>query len=341
MSWKDYYAELGVPDTAGADDIKGAYRKKAAKLHPDKNPGDPLAEERFKELGEAYSTLRDDGKRAAYDLERRARARARAAAPSGFRGGVPAEGAGDGWFGAGGSRTGGDGGGLWELLNRGTRHSRQQPRTEQGGREPLAVSIPIETAWSGGEIGAWADARRTCRGCHGTGVRPVRPCRVCGGSGAVRTGLLFHGGAWERICPRCHGVGSASGRAAPACPDCRGTGSTVQRVAGAVTVRPGTASGDQGVFREAGTGTVHPVLFAVLKSRRFERRGDDLIMQRTVTARRAGRGTTLTAAGIDGIKRRIKIPPGTADGTMLRLAGLGMPRTGGGCGDLMVQVRLR
>ena len=216
MSDRDYYEVLGVGKDASADDIKKAYRRMAMKYHPDRNPGDKVAEEKFKEIGEAYAVLSDDQKRAAYDRYGKA-------------GVDPSAAGGPGGFGGFGNMNGADfqsafgdifsdifgGGGM-----RGGRAAREQGI--RGNDVRFELEISLEDAAMGRTMEIRVPAWDECQSCHGTGCKPGtsrKTCPTCQGHGAVRVSNgLFQ---VHQTCPKCHGSGQII---SDPCPNCQGVG---------------------------------------------------------------------------------------------------------------------
>jgi molecular chaperone DnaJ len=309
---KDLYALLGVPENAGIEDIKKAYRGLAKKHHPDTNPGNREAEERFKEISEAYDVLGDPEKRSKYDAFRR----------GGFR--PDAEGAWDSGEGLG------DLGDILSSLfgggfGRGSGPSGQRPRSPS-----VAVAVPFVTAAMGGPVQASVDVPSSCPVCGGSGGAGARKCTVCDGTGRKTTKR----GAFSTMhaCPKCSGTGTTY---SSSCRSCGGSGRLVRKETITLNIPPGTSDGEVlHVARPDG-----PALLArisVQPDRFLHREGADLLCSVRVTAPQAVLGTSVMLRTLEG-KVRLRIPPGTQPGTLLRLHGRGIPGRGGR-GDQLVTI---
>jgi len=333
----DYYAVLDVPRTASDEDIKKSYRKLAMKYHPDRNNGSKDAEERFKEITEAYDILRDPQKRAAYDRYGEA----------GLRGG----GAGFhhvdlsealGIF----MRDFGGFGGLEELFG-GRAASGSGPRA--GADIKLTVPLTLQEVASGVEKKISVRLLEPCDRCEGTGAEPgskSQGCQTCGGQGEVRRAQRSFFGQFITVvpCPTCHGEGRV---VQTPCKNCRGEG----RVRGdrelAVQIPAGVATGQYMTLRGVGNagarsgprGDVH-VLFEVADDPRFERDGEDLYTEVLVTYAQLVLGAELSVPTVSG-HTTMSMPPGTQSGHVFHLRGRGLPRVNAnGSGDLHVRVQL-
>jgi molecular chaperone DnaJ len=321
---KDLYKILGVDKNASDDEIKKSYRKLARKYHPDRNPGDTTAEERFKDVQEAYSILSDEQKRREYDS---GGIFGSGFDPGSFRGGFGGFGGGIGdilsdLFG-GGARTGGGPG--------------TQP--ERGRDLETEVHVSFEQAMEGAQVPVSVPLAAPCRTCHGTGAKPgTSPtvCSRCNGRGveAESQGLF----SISQPCRQCGGTGT---EIKDPCSTCGGTGSTRQIKRYRVNVPPGVRDGSR--VRLAGKGEAGPrggpqgdlyVITRVGESPIFRRKGDNLEVDVPITIVEAIRGATIEVPTLTGTKR-IRVPPGTQHGTIQRLRGEGPPRLGGrGRGDI-------
>ena len=331
MATRSPYEVLGVPKTAPDDEIKKAYRKLAREYHPDRNPGDTDAEERFKEVQSAYDTLRDPEKRRAYDSFG-------TAGPGGFPGG-----------GAGGVRfeefdLGDLGDLLGGMFGGGARR--------QGAREPIRgddletrVRISFEDSLEGVQVRVPVEAESVCHVCHGTGAEPgTSPivCPQCGGRGVVSDSQgLF---AFSQPCPRCQGNGAIVEKP---CKNCRGSGRERTTKRYAVKVPAGARSGTRIRLKgkgEAGrnggpAGDLY-VVVDVEPSPLFERRGADLVLDVPVTYAEAALGAKVEIPTPGG-PVALKVPAGTESGKLLRVKGRGAPQLkGNGRGDLLARVRV-
>jgi molecular chaperone DnaJ len=338
---KDFYAALGVPKDAQPDAIKKAYRRLARELHPDKNPGDAKAEQRFKEVSEAYDVLSDETKRREYDEARSLFGAGGMRFPRGGAGGggTPFD-LGD-MFGPGGAgdRTGGLGDLLGGLFGSGRRgagraggHRGQDVETEvtlDFAEAVRGVTVPLRLASPG-----------TCRTCFGTGAKPgtaPRQCPRCLGTGmTTRNQGAF---AFSEPCRECRGAGQIVD---DPCPECGGTGTTTQTRTITVRIPAGVADGQR--IRVTGKGAPGerggPAgdLYVVVHVRRHEvfgRKGDDLTLTVPVTFPEAALGATVKVPTLDG-SVSLKIPAGTPSGKTFRVRGKGVGRRDGSSGDLLV-----
>ncbi len=334
---RDYYDVLGVKKSATHDEIKKAYRKLARKYHPDANPNDPKAEEKFKEVSSAYEVLSDDDKRKQYD-----------AGPTPFFGqgarrggtyqGQQAPPMGGDWgdlfgnlFGGGGF--GGFGGG------------RRQRAPERGEDVSVSVKLSFDDALKGVTTKISVPQTVGCEACGGTGAKPgTSPtvCPQCQGRGSVNASQGFF--SINQPCPSCGGAGKVT---EDPCAACGGTGAgralkkfTVPLPAG---VKDGTkirlkGKGEPGQ-RGGAPGDLY-VIAQVEESPVFERRGADLVVEVPVTMVEAALGATVRVPTPEG-SVGLKIPPGTQDGKMLKLKGKGAPRLGAsGRGDLLARIKV-
>ncbi len=360
MAQQDYYAVIGVPSSATPDEIKKAYRKLAAKHHPDKNPGDPKAADTFKGISEAYQTLGDPEKRKQYDQMRRL------GAFGGFGGGARGAGAGRGGAGgyssAGGGATGGmrfedlgDLGGLGGLGDifssmfggngRAGASGQQRARGPQRGEDiETSLEIPFRTAARGDKVPVELDVTEECATCHGSGAAPgakLVTCSECSGRGTISFGQ--GGFAVQRPCPVCLGRGQVP---TERCPSCNGAGEMRTRKRVLVTVPPGVDEGTK--IRLKGQGARGPkggpsgdllITFHVTADRFYRREALDVIAPVRINIAQATLGTKLTVKTLDGTKVTIKIPSGAASGKRFRVPGQGIERDGRR-GDLIVEVQV-
>lgn len=347
---KDFYKELGVSSDASADEIKKAYRKLAASLHPDKNPGDTKAEERFKAVSEANAVLSDPAKRKEYD-----ETRAMFAGGGGFGRGGFAPGGGHGGQGGfpggfdvgdifgGGGGDGGLGDILGGLFNRGgTRANPSRPR--RGSDVETETTLGFREATQGTTIPLRMTSPSPCTTCHGSGAKPgtsPRVCPRCNGSGVVSRNQGAFG--FSEPCEDCRGTGSIID---DPCADCTGTG--IQNRTRTITVRipPGVADGQkirlpgqgEAGLRGAPSGDLY-VTVHVRADNVFGRSGDDLTLVLPVSYSELVLGTTVSVPTLDG-RVGVKIPAGTADGRTLRVRERGVPKRDGKAGDLLVTVKV-
>jgi molecular chaperone DnaJ len=328
------YDILGVPKGASADEIKKAYRKLAREYHPDRNPGDASAEERFKEVQGAYDLLSDPEKRKQYDAFGSANGR------GGFQGGN----VNFGDFNVGDL---GDFGDLFGGLfgNRGGRAGGRTSRAQRGSDVEVEVNLSFEDSLKGVETKIPVTLETACSECHGSGAKPgtaPKICPECNGRGVVAESQGFF--ALSQPCPRCHGNGTVI---EDPCPRCGGSGRerrtkryTVKIPAG---VKDGTrirlkGKGEAG-FAGGEAGDLY-VVTRVQPSKLYERRGNDLIVDLPVTFSEAALGATVEVPTPDGTVS-VKVKPGTQDGTLLRVKGKGAPKLkGSGRGDLLARVKV-
>jgi molecular chaperone DnaJ len=342
---KDFYHVLGVSDTASQADIKKAYRRLAKQHHPDANPNNAEAAERFKEISEAHSVLSDPDKRKQYDQMRRLGA---------FDGGAargPRPGA--------GARTGGgqrgpdvniedmefgDFGGLGDIFSSifgrgGTRQ--QEPRAEA---IETVVEVPFRVAALGGKIPVTLQVTEPCPTCAGSGGAPGASwstCPECNGRGTISFGQ--GGFAVNRPCPQCRGRGRIPSEP---CPTCRGAGEIRTERQVAITVPPATETGTR--VRIRGQGEVpRPgappgdlvVTFQVQPDRFFRREGLDILCEIPLNLAQAALGTRIRVRTLDGKRVMLRIPGGTQPGRKFRIKGQGVEKNGVR-GDQLVQVQI-
>jgi molecular chaperone DnaJ len=330
------YDTLGVKKGASADDIKKAYRKLAAKYHPDRNPGDASSEEKFKEVQNAYDVLSDAEKRKQYDT-------------FGAANGRPGFDPRDFNFGGGGNFTINDLGDLGDLFgglfNRGGTRTRR-PQPERGADIEVPVNLSFEDSLRGLETKIPVEVTTACRECGGTGAEPgTSPviCPECNGRGVVSESQgLF---ALSQPCPRCRGNGTVVEKP---CRKCNGTGRERRRRRYTVKIPAGVKDGTRirlkgkGELGAAGgpAGDLY-VVTRVEPSKLFERRGADLVIDVPVTYAEAALGATVEVPTPYGERVSLKVPAGTQDGRQFRIRGHGAPKLGGsGKGDLIARLRV-
>jgi molecular chaperone DnaJ len=332
------YETLGVGKNASPDEIKKAYRKLAAKYHPDRNPGDASAEETFKEVQTAYDTLSDAEKRKQYDT-------------FGTTNGRPGFGPGNVNFGGGGFTINDLGdlgdlfGGLGGIFGRGARGPSQR-RPERGADVEAQVNVSFEDSLRGLETRIPVDVTTACRECGGSGAQPgTAPviCPECHGRGVVSESQgLF---ALSQPCPRCRGNGTVIEKP---CATCGGTGRERRTKRYAVKIPAGVKDGTQIKLRGKGEAGANGgpngdlvVVTRVQPSKLFERRGSDLVVEVPITYPEAALGATVEVPTPYGERLSLKVKAGSQDGALLRMKGHGAPRLNAkGKGDLLARLRL-
>jgi len=339
---KDFYQILGVSRDASTNDIKKAYRKLARELHPDRNPGDREAEERFKAVSEAYQVLSDEKRRKEYDELRSLfgsgafrRGARTGAAPGGFD---PSD-----LFGGLGDRFGGPSfSDLFSSIFSGGTTTRRGP--SRGRDVETEVTLEFTDAVKGVTLPLTLRAPGVCDHCEGSGARPgTQPtlCPRCAG-----TGLVTHNqGAFSfsEPCRQCQGVGTV---VTDKCPECRGTGGVTKTRRINVRIPPGVADGQR--IRLAGRGEPGErggppgdlyVLVRVKPHELFGRKDDHLTLTVPITFAEAVLGVDLRLPTLDG-HVTLRVPPGTPSGRTLRARGKGVRRRDGSAGDLLVTVEV-
>jgi molecular chaperone DnaJ len=337
---KDYYGVLGVPKDASADEIKKAYRTLARKHHPDANVGDSKAEERFKEISEAYDVLSDEAKRREYDDVRTYGA-------SGFG---PGAFGGGGGFGPGGAQSVNLGdlfgdGGLGDVLGGLFGQGGRGRRARKGADLQTEVTVGFRQAVHGATVPLSVRSEGACATCGGSGAKPgttPHPCSVCGGSG--QTVRQQGGFGFAEPCRACHQRGVVVD---DPCPTCRGTGvgthTRTMRVRVPAGVRDGQTvrlSGKGGAGANGGPAGDLLVEVHVPKHPLFGRKGDHLTLTVPVTFAEAALGATVQVPTLDGDPVTVKVPAGTPSGRTLRVRGRGVARKDGTTGDLLVTVEV-
>jgi molecular chaperone DnaJ len=336
---KDLYEVLGVKKGASADEIKKAYRKLARQHHPDTNPGDEAAEERFKEIQGAYDILSDPEKRKQYDQ----------VGPRIFNGGGGARGAGGNFNWSGNFSDLGDlsdlFGGIFGNARGSGGASRRSQRGERGRDVEVVLNVSFEDSLQGLSTKIPVELEMACRACHGTGAEPgtaPKICPECRGRGVVSEDEGFF--AFSRPCPRCGGNGTVVEQP---CRVCRGAGRERRTKRYTVKIPAGVKDGTQIRLKgkgEAGTNGGPPgdviVTTRVAKSPLYERRGSDLVLEVPVTYAEAALGATVEIPTPDG-RVALKVPAGSQDGKLLKVKGRGAPKLkGGGKGDLLARLRV-
>jgi len=340
---KDYYKVLGVTKGASADEIKKSYRKLARKYHPDANKGDSSAEERFKEISEAYNVLSDDKRRKEYD-EARSLFGSGVRMPGSSGGGYNFD-LGDLFGSSGGS--GGAGGGLGDLLGgvfgrRGT----TQPRPRRGADVETEASLSFSDAIDGATVSLHLAGEGPCKVCHGTGAKAgtvPRVCPTCEGTGQASRNLGNF--AFSEPCKTCRGRGLVVD---DPCPECSGSGRAMstrtiqaripagvgdgQRIKLKGKGAPGERGGPAGDLYVRVHVAPHPV---------FGRTGHNLTVTVPVTFAEAALGSEIKVPSLNGMPVNLRIPAGTPNGRTFRVRGKGVRRQDSTVGDLLVTVNVQ
>src|SRR5882672_10796367 len=354
---KDYYGLLGVKKTASAEDIRKAFRKLARKYHPDVNPNDKKAEEKFKELSEANDVLSDPKKRKIYDQlgfysDNIDPAAAEAYARGGGFGGGGGQGRQQGMpFDFGGfdfSDAGGQGKGFRDIFSSifggaGGRGTAVEDEPETGSDLEYQVNIGFWDAIRGTVMRLDISRQATCSNCNGQGsVGAVGTCPECGGSGQItqNSGRM----KFNTACPRCHGTGKARNL----CPVCHGATVVARTEPLEVRIKAGTRDGQRIRLAGKGNAGTHGApagdLFIIIRAGEhpvFQRDADDIYLSVPVSATEAALGAKVEVPTIDG-RALLKIPPGTQSGQKLRLREKGVPSAtkDGARGDEIVEVKI-
>ncbi len=342
MSKRDYYEVLGVSRDAKPEEIKKAYRQKALKYHPDKNPGDASAEVKFKEAAEAYEVLRDQEKKSRYDQFGHA-GMGNNFRGSGFGGGMTME---DifSQFGDifGGAFDGGFGG-------FGTTGRRSSRRVNKGSNLRIKVKLNLEDILKGAEKRIKVNKYVSCSSCKGTGAKggsAFSTCLTCNGAGRVtRVTNTFLGQMQTRsTCPSCGGEGQTI---EDKCSSCYGNGIVKDQEVISINIPAGVENGMQ--LSLSGKGNAAPrggvpgdliVMVEEVPHNKLIRDGMNLLYDHHISFPEAALGTTIEAPTLEG-KARIKIEPGTQPGKVLRLKGKGLPSVNAyGRGDLLVNINI-
>ena len=361
---KDYYATLGVKKTATQDEIRKAFRKAARKYHPDVNPGDKKAEEKFKEISEANDVLSDEKKRKIYDqvgfysdqidpaaAEAYARQQTAGNRPpvdfggfdfNGFSGGFPGQ-----HGGAGGAEGPGSGWGsfkdIFSGIFSGAQHA-HAPRGPQPGTDlEYQATVDFWTAIRGGQARIQIHRQEVCPTCHGQAhTGGALMCPECHGTGQVTQ----MGGRmkFNITCPRCNGAGKIANE----CPTCRGEGTVTRAETVDFRIKPGTRDGQrirlQGKGNAGANGGAAGDLFLIVRTGThpvFARQGDDIHLTVPVSVSEASLGAKVEVPTIDG-RAQLKIPPGTQSGQKLRMRerGVESAQHAGQRGDQIVTVNV-
>lgn len=340
MAERDFYDVLGVARNASDADIKKAYRRLAKQYHPDQNPDDKSAEQRFKSVNQAYEVLKDANQRAAYDRFGHAAFQQAQSASGGYRGGF---GGGRGGFGFGGGNVDdifqeifGD------FMGSGTGRAARGEARGQDLRFDLTVSL--EEAFRGSTQKIELTHARACTACRGSGAAAgsgKENCHSCDGAGQVRMQQGFF--TMQTVCPDCRGAGTMLRNP---CRSCRGSGRQSATRSLSVKIPPGVDDGNR--IRLAGEGDAGRqgapagdlYLFVHLRPHDFWRRnGADLQCEVPVPLAQAALGGEVELSLLGGTRLKLRVPPGAQSGQQLRLRGKGMPSLRGrGAGDVYVSL---
>ncbi|MBS7643013.1 molecular chaperone DnaJ [Candidatus Bathyarchaeota archaeon] len=341
MNKRDYYEILGVPRNASKEEIKNAYRKLALQYHPDRNKS-PDAEEKFKEISEAYAVLSDDEKRLQYDQFGHAGIDGRYTWDDIFRGADFDEIFRDLGFGFGGFDS------IFEMF---FGRTRRPYGPEKGSDLQYDLEITLEQAATGLKTEINVPRTETCPICHGSGASPgtePRTCPKCHGTGQVERASQVSGYArliQIETCPLCHGKRTLIDSP---CKNCRGTGQVQRTRKISLKIPAGVDTGYHLRLRGEGEPGIRGgppgdlyVVIHVKPHEIFERRGSDLYCEVPISFTEAALGAEIEVPTLDS-KTRLKIPPGTQTGTVFRLKGRGLPNLHGlGRGDQLVKVVVR
>ena len=337
MAKRDYYEVLGVSKNADEKQIKSAYRKLAMANHPDRNPDDEAAAERFREASEAYEVLKDGEKRAAYDQLGHAAFEQSA----GFGGGGGFGGFGGGGFGGGGFSD------IFEQMFSEFSSGRSSGSQSQHGADMrYDLQISLEEAFEGCVKDISASIASVCQPCSGSGAKPgssPEACRSCGGVGKVRAQQGFF--TVERTCPSCRGAGQVI---ADPCSDCRGAGRVEEAKTLSVTIPKGVDTGTrirlsgkgEAGLRGAPAGDLY-IFVEVAGHEIFERDGQQLHITVPVPMVTAALGGSIDVPTLGGSMARLQIDAGTQSGKRFRMRGKGMPALrGSAAGDQIVEIQV-
>jgi molecular chaperone DnaJ len=314
MAKQDYYETLGVPKGASGDELKRAYRKMAMQYHPDRNAGDKGAEQKFKDVNEAYDVLKDDQKRAAYDRFGHAA----------FE---------NGGMGAGAGGFGGFSGGfadIFEEMFGAMGGGRREAGPNRGGSDlRYNLEVSLEDAFKGKQTTVRVNTFAQCEPCHGRGAEPgssPATCRTCQGHGRVRAQQGFF--TIERPCPTCQGAGTVIEKP---CRACGGQGRVRREKTLSVNIPPGVEDGTR--IRLAGEGEVGMlggatgdlyIFISITQHAIFQRDGANIYCRVPLPFTTAALGGTVEVPTVEGTRTKVTVPAGTQSGHRFRLKGKGM-----------------
>ena len=336
MAKRDYYEVLGIQKNASKDDVKKAYRKLAIQHHPDKNPGNKTAEEKFKEATEAYEVLSDDPKRQAYDQ-------------FGFAG----------VEGMGGAHTQdysqtfrgfedifGDFSGIFDSIFGGGRRSSSSGGPRQGSNLRYDIEISFKDAVFGTKVEIQYNRNDTCQPCRGSGAASgtgKKVCSTCKGTGQIRQSAGFF--SMASPCPTCGGQGEIIEKP---CSECGGSGTQRKRQKIMVTIPPGVENGRRvsipGQGDASHSGGPHGDLYVFIRVKPhefFERQQEDLYCAIPISITQASLGAEIQIQTLDGKTIKVKVPQGTQNGKMLRIREEGVPSVPGRRGNLYIKMMVQ
>ena len=327
MAKQDFYETLGVAKGASADDLKRAYRKLAMQYHPDRNAGDKTAEQKFKDISEAYDILKDDQKRAAYDRF------GHAAFEQGGAGG------------AGGFGFSGGFADIFEEMFGAMGGGRRDAGVNRSGSDlRYNLEVTLEDAFKGKQTTIRVNTFGQCEPCHGSGAEPgssPTTCRTCQGHGRVRAQQGFF--TIERPCPTCQGAGTVIEKP---CRSCGGQGRMRREKTLSVNIPPGVEDGTR--IRLAGEGEVglHGgaagdlyIFISIGQHAIFQRDGANIYCRVPLSFATAALGGAIEVPTVEGARAKVNVPAGTQTGHQFRLRGKGMPQLhGGNRGDMYIDI---
>jgi len=337
MQVKDYYQILGVDKSASNDQIKSAYKKLARKYHPDLNPGDKSAEEKFKEISAAYAILSDTDRRKRYDT-----------LGTGFESGDTHGGS------QGYDFTGFDFANFTDIDFKDifddifkTKKRSQRPGRQKGLDIQYNISISLIDAVKGLSTQIILNREKTCIKCSGSGRisgMSLKPCSQCSGKGRIKYAKSFIN--YETVCEHCQGSGLEPGSE---CSTCKGRGLIAVKEKISVKIPPGVDTGSKIRVSGKGNGGINGgdngdlyILTAVLDHAFFKRKGHNIYATLPVRIDEVALGAKIDIPTVDGTATRIRIPPGTNSGQVFRLKGKGMPSLRGSArGDMLVTVEIQ
>ena len=340
MTKRDYYEVLGIGKNADKTEIKKAYRKLALKYHPDKNK-EKGAEEKFKEISEAYAVLYDDEKRKMYDQYGHAGIDQQYSSEDIFRG----VDFGDIFRNMG---FGGFNDIFEEFFGRRTGYGQSRYARRRGADLRFDIEISLNDAYNGLKRKIQIPRTETCDTCNGSGAKPgtkTKTCSTCGGSGQVKQSRRTAFGMFTQVmpCNKCRGEGTIIEEY---CPTCHGTGKLKKTRSIEISIPPGVDDGSQmrlageGEAGDGGTGDLYIVVH-LRQHNIFKRSGNDLFTTETITFPEAALGTKIEINTIDGGTGKLKIPDGTQNGNVFKIRNKGMPYIRGrGYGDLYVEIKI-